>query len=53
MYKLVMTAAKGYSLQYDRSIMHYTFDLQDIKTQNIMQYFDDATRKITAGMYVV
>jgi hypothetical protein len=45
----VITAAQGYYVQYDSSITHYSFNLQDIKTQNIMQYFDDAVKKITAG----
>jgi hypothetical protein len=48
-YRAVITAAQGYFVEYDRSITHHSFNLQDVKAQNIMQYFDEATRKIGAG----
>jgi len=45
----VITAAQGYYVAYDGSVVHHSFDLQDVKAQNIMQYFDEATKKIAAG----
>lgn len=48
----MITASQGFNLEYDKTIMHHVFSLYDSKKQNVMQYLDDADRKINAGRAV-
>ena len=49
---VVITAAAGFNLQYDKSIWHYKYPLQDIKTQNIQKYFEEVGEKINKGNWM-
>lgn len=46
----VITAAAGLDIKYDASIRHYKYSLQDIKTENMIRYFDEIVQKIDKGM---
>lgn len=47
---IVITAAAGVEIKYDASIRHYRYALHDVKTENMLRYFDDAAEKIDKGM---
>lgn len=50
---LVITAAVGMKLDYDSSIWHFKYPLQDVKTQNIFKYLDEVGAKIDKGFVSV
>ena len=42
----VLTVANGFRMNYDSSIKHLRYDLEDKKTENISAYFDMAAFQI-------
>ena len=50
---LVITALAGIKIDYDASIWHYKYPLQDVKTQNISKYFDEVSAKIDKGFDIL
>lgn len=51
MLSLVITAAVGIELKYPPTIQHYTYLLQDIKTENMLQYFEEIVARIDKGRF--
>lgn len=47
---IVITAAAGLDINYDASIRHYRYMLHDVKSENMIQYFDEAVQRIDKGM---
>lgn len=47
---LVITMAIGFDLKYPSIIKHHVYPLQDIKTENMLDHFEDIVIRIDKGI---